>query len=204
MARAFSDKEKELIKSKLIEKGKELFERYGLRKTGIEDLTKAAGIAQGSYYSFFQSKEELYFEIMEQEEHYIKSRLLKNHKVGEDLTKQSLEAFIKDAFAMIDESVFIKKLMNGEDYELLVRKLPEERIAEHIESDSDILTPMINLWQKQGSVIERSPEVIGGLLRAIFTLALHKKEIGEDIFPEVLELLINLISQGIVREDKHD
>jgi len=204
MTKAFSDKEKDMIRNKLIEKGKELFVRYGLRKTGIADLTKAAGIAQGSYYNFFQSKEELYFEIIEQEENYIKTSLLTNHNLGENLTKQSLEAFIKNAFSMIDESIFIKKLMSGEDYELLVRKLPEERIARHIEADSDILTPIIASWQKGGALIEGKPEIIGGLLRGIFTLALHKKEIGEDIFPEVLELLINLISQGIVREDRHD
>jgi len=201
MTRAFSDKEKELIKNKLIEMGKELFARYGLRKTSIEDLTKAVGIAQGSYYNFFQSKEELYFEIMEQEELYMKSRLLSTHKVEESLTRESLEAFLADAFGMIDKSTFIKK-MNGEDYELLVRKLPEERIAKHIETDSDILTPMITMWQKQGAVIDRKPEVIGGLLRAVFTLALHKKEIGEDIFQEVLELLIELIAQGIVKKEK--
>lgn len=202
MTKAFSDKEKELIRNKLIEKGKELFDRYGLRKTSIGDLTNAVGIAQGSYYNFFQSKEELYFEIMEQEEKHMKSRLLSTHKVEENLTKQSLEAFLSDAFGMIDESTFIKKLMNGEDYELLVRKLPEERIAKHIETDSDILTPMITMWQKQGAVIDRKPEVIGGLLRAVFTLALHKKEIGEDIFQEVLELLIELIAQGIVKKEK--
>ena len=61
---------------------------------------------------------------------------------------------------------------------------------------------MITMWQKQGAVIDRKPEVIGGLLRAVFTLALHKKEIGEDIFQEVLELLIKLIAQGIVKKEK--
>jgi len=186
----------------LVEKGKELFARYGLRKTSILDLTKAVGIAQGSYYNFFQSKEELYFEIMEQEEQFMKSKLLSTHKLQENLTRQALEAFLTDAFEMIDDSSFIKKLMNGEDYELLVRKLPEERIAKHIETDSDILTPMINMWQKQGVVIDRSSEVIGGLLRAVFTLSLHKKEIGEDMFEDVLKLLIELIAKGIVKEDK--
>ncbi len=202
MTKAFRDKEKDLIKSKLIERGKELFARYGLRKTSIEDLTKAVGIAQGSYYNFFQSKEELYFEIMEQEELHIKNSLLSTHQMEESITKDALEAFLKDAFGMIDDSTFIKKLMSGEDYELLVRKLPEERVAKHIEADSDILTPMITMWQKQGAVIDRKPEVIGGLLRAVFTLSLHKKEIGEDIFPQVLELLFELIAQGIVKKEK--
>lgn len=202
MGKAFSEKEKEIIRSRLIEKGKELFARYGLRKTGIQDLTRAAGIAQGSFYSFFQSKEELYFEIMEQEEKYIKEKLLSTHQMQENLTVRSLEAFLTAAFELADESTFIKKIMSEEDYELLVRKLPEERIIKHIEADSDILTPMITMWQQQGSVIDSKPEVIGGLLRALFVMTLHKKEIGEEIYREVLELLIQLIARGIVKEEK--
>ena len=31
-------------------------------------ITNTAGIAQGTFYNFFDSKEELYFEILEQEE----------------------------------------------------------------------------------------------------------------------------------------
>jgi len=204
MTKAFSDREKELIRKRLIEEGKELFARYGLRKTGVGDLTKAAGIAQGSFYNFFPSKEELYFEIIEQEEEQIKEKLLSTHKVGENITRRSLRAFLTEAFKLIDESTLIKKLMNGEEYELMIRKLPEERIAKHIKSDSDILAPMLGIWHKKGVLIDRKPEVISGLFRGVFILSLHKKEIGEDIFPEVMELLIESIARSIVKEDGND
>ncbi len=202
MGKAFSEKEKELIRNRLFEKGKELFSRYGLRKTGIGDLTEAVGIAQGSFYNFYQSKEELYFEIIEQEEQNIKNRLLSDHKLSDKPTVESIRSFLTDAFEMIDESVLMKKLMNGDDYELLVRKLPEDRVAGHIEKDSDILKPVITMWQRQGAIIDDKPEVIGALLRALFIFTLHKKEIGGDIYPEVLGLLIDLIARGIIKEEK--
>ena len=161
MSKAFSGREKELIRKRLIEKGKELFTGYGLRKTGVRDLAKAAGIAQGSFYNFFQSKEELFFEIIEQEEEIIKEKLLSAHKADEDITGRSLRAFLTEAFKLIDESTFIKKLMNGEDYEMMIRKL-------------------------------------------IFILSLHRKEIGEDVFPEVMELLIESVARSIIKEDGND
>ncbi|HOS70309.1 MAG TPA: TetR/AcrR family transcriptional regulator [Bacillota bacterium] len=204
MSKAFSGREKELIRKRLIEKGKELFTGYGLRKTGVRDLAKAAGIAQGSFYNFFQSKEELFFEIIEQEEEIIKEKLLSAHKADEDITGRSLRAFLTEAFKLIDESTFIKKLMNGEDYELMLRKLPEERMAKHIKSDSDILTPMLGIWHRKGVLIDRKPEVISGLLRGIFILSLHRKEIGEDVFPEVMELLIESVARSIIKEDGND
>ena len=68
MSRSFSDQEKNMIRTVLLEKGRELFARHGLKKTAVGELTAAAGIAQGSFYVFFNSKEELYFEILEMEE----------------------------------------------------------------------------------------------------------------------------------------
>ena len=52
MARGFTEREKEIIRNDLINTGRELFGTYGLKKTSIEDLTKAVGIAQGSFYTF--------------------------------------------------------------------------------------------------------------------------------------------------------
>jgi AcrR family transcriptional regulator len=63
MPRGFSDREKELIHDSLLMKGRELFINYGLKKTSIADLCREAGIALGSFYIFYSSKEEkLYFE----------------------------------------------------------------------------------------------------------------------------------------------
>jgi len=64
----FTTKEKEVIRNGLIKTAKEHFSIYGLQKTRIKDLTTEVGIAQGSFYNFYDSKEELYFEILELEE----------------------------------------------------------------------------------------------------------------------------------------
>lgn len=66
-AQKFSDEEREWIRQKLLTEARHHFETAGLRKTSVEDLTKAAGIAQGSFYMFFGSKEELYYELILEE-----------------------------------------------------------------------------------------------------------------------------------------
>ena len=55
MATNFSEREKEIIRNKLLEKGREFFSTYGLKKTSVEELTQAAGIAKGSFYTFYNS-----------------------------------------------------------------------------------------------------------------------------------------------------
>ena len=63
MPKTFTEKEKQIIRNTLIQKGKDLFSIYGLNKTSINELTNAARIAHGTFYNFFNSKEELYLEI---------------------------------------------------------------------------------------------------------------------------------------------
>ena len=72
MARGFTERERDIIRNDLIETGRELFGTYGLKKTSIEDLTTGVGIAQGSFYTFFKSKEELYLEVIDREGELIK------------------------------------------------------------------------------------------------------------------------------------
>lgn len=74
MARGFTDRERTAIRNDLIDAGRELFGKYGLKKTSIEDLTKTVGIAQGSFYTFFKSKEKLYLEVIEREGEFVKQK----------------------------------------------------------------------------------------------------------------------------------
>jgi AcrR family transcriptional regulator len=74
--KGFSDEERDRIRETLMDDGRDLFERYGLQKTTIADLTDAAGIADSTFYRFFDSKEELYFEILQREGHELADTLV--------------------------------------------------------------------------------------------------------------------------------
>ena len=65
MSRAFNEEEKEAIRKKLITEGRVLFERYGLKKTNVAEIADAAGIAKGSFYNFYNSKEELFIDVLD-------------------------------------------------------------------------------------------------------------------------------------------
>ena len=200
MAKAFNEKERQKIKEKLIELGKEHFCRYGLKKTSISDLTKQAGIAQGSFYLFFKSKEELLFEILEIEETRIKEGLMQELFAGGSIDCESFKRFLKLAFAEAERNPIIKMMFDVAEYEAFLRKLPQEKIEKHIQEDSDLLTPLVVHMQSQGLIGQMDPKVIGGMLRSIFTIAIHKREIGEDIFINVVNLLIDTVSEGLFKK----
>jgi 2-polyprenyl-6-methoxyphenol hydroxylase-like FAD-dependent oxidoreductase len=66
MPKGFSERKKTLIRAQLLAKGRELFATQGIKKANVEDLTKAANISKGAFYLFFNSKEELFFELLGQ------------------------------------------------------------------------------------------------------------------------------------------
>lgn len=53
------DKQKELVRSALIEAGMSLFESQGFTETTIDQITQAAGVAKGTFYNYFETKEDL-------------------------------------------------------------------------------------------------------------------------------------------------
>ena len=65
MPTAFTEEEMERIRSALIQAGIRLSKDLGLQKMSVERLTEAVGIAKGSFYLFFGSKEDFILAIAE-------------------------------------------------------------------------------------------------------------------------------------------
>lgn len=63
MPTAFTDEEMNRIRSELIRAGIRLSKETGLQKMSVEKLTEAVGIAKGSFYLFFGSKEDFILTI---------------------------------------------------------------------------------------------------------------------------------------------
>lgn len=64
MARAFTEEERIKIKEKIMEAALDLFHDKGTKALSIAELTKRAGIAQGTFYNFWKDKEALIIELI--------------------------------------------------------------------------------------------------------------------------------------------
>ncbi|KUG02451.1 transcriptional regulator, tetr family [hydrocarbon metagenome] len=202
MSKGFSKKEKLMIRKALLDQGKILFGSYGLKKTSIADLTRAVGIAQGSFYKFYDSKEELYFEILENEESNLREKLFMELEPFEDHPREYLKNLLLRSLDMVDDYPLMTQLYLENTMETLVRKLPDDRLIKHFDKDHASFLPFIHKWQAQGILREEKPETITSLVRAVLLLSLHKKEIGEEVYSSTMELLVELLAEGLVLEEK--
>jgi len=126
----FSEKEKEMIKNNILVKSKELFTNFGLKKTSIDEIVHACGIGKGTFYKFFDSKEELYLEVLEKEElfrdHYIKQMM--DSKLP---PKEAFKEFLTNCLSYIKDNPLIQRSLDSIEMEYLFRKLPKEKIEKH-------------------------------------------------------------------------
>ena len=200
MPAGFTDKEKQQIEKRLIDEGEKLFSLHGLKKTTIKEITEAVGISQGSFYKFFDSKEDLYFKILDLEGHKIRKELYEDLDLIENKPKKGLKKLLINTYQILEENKLFEDLIYGDSYNILVRKLPEEKIEEHIETDFKEIEPLIIKWQEMGILKDINPKAVTGLLHALFYVTIHKKDIGKSVYNETFELLVELIVEGLVKE----
>ncbi len=201
MPKKFGDKEKEIIKNRLMDIGVELFSKYGLQKTSINDLTKAVGIAQGSFYNFYDSKEELYFKILESEEEIIEQHMKKSI-LATNSAKEALKITILETYTIFEKTAILRRIYESNDYEIMMRKLPSEKLEKHQIEDTKLVIDTIMKVKHKNEEIIVEPEIISGILRGITLLNLHREEIGMEIYPKIVEILAVAVADGLVKKIK--
>lgn len=197
MATAFSDNEKELIRKKLNEVAQECLWKYGVRKTTVDQIVQMAGISKGSFYNFYSGKEILFFMVLEEYQKSIIDELANKFRKEENVGIDKFTELIYELYQNVRQS-FIMNIIQNQEFEYLMRKLPKELIINHHSLD-DILSKKIFSYIKIKEDI--NIDVVTASLRAIFMSMIYIEEIGEKDFDEVLRLLIKGLAQQIVEED---
>jgi AcrR family transcriptional regulator len=198
MPKGFSEREKELIRAALLEKGRELLATYGIKKTSIEDLTSAAGISKGAFYLFYASKEELFADILELFEAEFQATLLKEIAQPGESPRQRFKAPVSRVLALWKSNPLLARF-GEDDYEHLVRKLSPERLQKLIRDDDVFAEHFIAAWRENGVVIEADPAIVAGLLRALFFVSLHQADFNPEAYPVLMEMLVDMVADRLVR-----
>jgi len=198
MPRAFSPEERETIRRQLREKGEKLFEAYGLKKTTVADITQAVGISKGSFYLFYNSKEELLLEILEQIESEGRGRILEYVVQPQENARQSVCAILKSFLLTWDAYPLLRKL-DKSDFDYLARKLPAERVQSHIDRDEQFIDNFTYKFGRDGITLRVPPRVVANLIKGLFFIGIRRYDLGEDAYVECMEILIELVA-GYITE----
>jgi AcrR family transcriptional regulator len=196
MARGFNERERETIQQKLMDAAEVCWGKYGLKKTSVDELVAMANISKGSFYLFYPTKEHLFMDVFDRIDLRSKAELFNIVQNTKGSRKDVFVSVLKQMFNEVKKTPWILDLQNG-DLQLLMRKLPPERMQSHLKDDDSAADQLFNLMDIKPIT---DPKLISGVMRSVFLLLLHKQEIGEEIFDDVINYMIDSIVLKLFEE----
>ena len=182
---AFTEEQNETIRRDLIREARCCGVTVGMRKTSVEQLTEAVGISKGSFYKFFDSKELLFFAVLEDihTECFAAAQKSLQENAAIDPAIRTAAAILAACRWLSETKAFV---FIENDAEFLLHRLPEEVKTAHYHDDE---THIRQLLEKYDLVPSRSISLAAATVRGLILTVSHKEQIGE-LYPQVLETLV--------------
>ena len=147
---AFTDEQNEQIRKDLIRSARRCGITIGMRKTSVEQLTEGVGISKGSFYKFFESKELLFFAVLEDIHTECFAAAQKSLQENAALLPaERAAAAILAACRWLSKTKAFVFIENDADF--LLHRLPEEvKTAHYHDDETHIRTTGIGRLAAQG------------------------------------------------------
>ncbi|MEC3794182.1 TetR/AcrR family transcriptional regulator, partial [Clostridioides difficile] len=190
-AKSFTEIEKDNIRKRLISECEINWSKYGYKKTNIDELCSKSGIAKGSFYTFFDSKEKLFFEVL----NGIQNRLISS--VDEILSnmppKEGFAKALKMLYRLYDKNPFLY-LPTNTDYITLLNKIPKEMLSQLEYSN---VQSFYSLIERHNLKLKIEKEKAFGVCNALLSSLLLKEDIGYD-YIEVFDFMVDNLVEHIL------
>lgn len=176
LVRGFSQEEREDIHRELVRVGREQFIKYGPERTRVKDITDPVGIAKPTFYQFFDSKGELYLEVIRRETDALADEV--RAEVADIDTAQAALAHLFTTYRrFVETNPDLMRVLAEHHPRELFRNVPPEKIEDAKEQWFAAHLPIIRDIQQKtdGPLAERDPRAILELLRPIAVMQLYKE-----------------------------
>lgn len=118
----------------------QIFSRYGMLKTTVEEIAKAARMGKASLYRYFKSKEDIFREVVEKESRVLTEKI--QEAINNESTPQKkIRAYIITRTKYLSELANIHSALKDEylDHYAFIEKIREKNFQEEIETIKIIL-----------------------------------------------------------------
>ncbi len=193
----------EMEKRELIfESAREIFAVKGYKGASISDIAQKAGLAVGTFYIYFESKDRLFVEIFKQETEKLMKQIMSSLDVGEEpmkLIRRLLEENMKGMLA----NPILRQWYQPEIFAKIEKICNEDNVLGSMEFLYRDFHRLVQMWQADGRMrSDISSEMIMAIFGAIIRIGYHKEEIGLKYFPELQDRLTEFVLEGLSVKDR--
>lgn len=193
MPRIFSEQEREIIRMKLLNAGIEELENKSYRNIAVDSLAAKVGIAKGTFYNFFPSKEEYFYAVMQ----FIKEKNrneLKELLFGEKVQKDEIVACLYHRYTKIKT---VYDYFSPEEMKIIVRKLPNGDEADDSVEFAEWICGKLSVSGKA-----KKAEVIVNMCNIMAMAASNRDMLEPCAYEETILIFCNTIADYIFKEER--
>ena len=119
MPRIFSEEDREIIKVRMLEAGIRLLDHKRYKNISVEEIALEVGVAKGTFYNFYPSKEQFFYELMQR----IKEKNRESLRALPD--KAGVDAVAECLFERYMSTKTVYDYFTPEEIRQIIRRLPE-------------------------------------------------------------------------------
>lgn len=187
----FKNESRDRARDIMYENGYNLIKKHGIKKTLVEDITKATGIAKGTFYNFFESKELFIYEVIVYKRSCVKAMLNEIILTNTNLDKESLKKFLID-LTFGDNNIY--NYLNEEDITALELKVPGSASSKSF--DKDIALMILNSID----IKDRNNcdyKIIANYIKILSLAVSNKHKLNDEVLNPTIDLIINSLTNYI-------
>jgi AcrR family transcriptional regulator len=201
--RAVSEEDKSARRDEILASAKNVFARKGFHATTIADIAKEAGLAYGSVYWYFDSKDDLFHALMASEEHALRAHVaaaLGSHPENENGEAPFRNA-VQATFEFFEADKATVKLLFRDAYAL--GDGFEKHLGGIYERFIDDIETFIVAGQNRRQVVPAPPRMVAYTLAALIGQLAHRRLATNDgVTPaEVADFVVSLVLDGLRPRD---
>ena len=191
-ARVFREEEKREIKKKLLDIGFPMLKEYGLVHMSIPKIAKEAGIGTGTFYRFFQSKEEYIYQLIQYRREILLSEVVTEDIKGgkRKLSKDEVRHMIQ---LLVDKDKSVYANLNLKDEVKLLKYMQE--FSPNIQKEKQITEKLLGWIEKPKEEIDFP--VLANLMKSLVLIAQAREELHQEGYERTISLLIDTILNEI-------
>jgi AcrR family transcriptional regulator len=197
--RAVSDEDKSARRDEIMAAAKEVFARKGFHATTIADIAKQAGLAYGSIYWYFDSKDELFHALMAVEEAALRAHVAAAVGVPREGAGgvAPFRTAVQATFEFFEADKATVKLLFRDAYALGDRF--EKHLGGIYERFIDDIETFVVAAQQRGEVVAAPPRMVAYTLAALIGQLAHRRLSTDDgvTAGQVADFVVSLVLDGL-------
>ena len=174
MPKAFNAEEKETIRKNLMTVGLRHFERMGVRAARIDDLCREVGIAKGSFYAFFTSKEDLYLALADAHDERHKVEMIAEIENCAGDGKAAYYAFFDTVMERLETDPLIRIVQDTAELAYILRHAPADYIERNTRRDKEFVAEVADLFRRRYGLGFADADTLENIMNLMVTLSLQR------------------------------